>query len=165
MFSFLSLFSCVSQSKKEINGSKIKFRLNDPILSKPGKRTVVDPETNTSRAFSSYIEYTPRLEPKITIRYDDSSNLIYDLQGNIYSGGLSIHNVKKIRIENEVKNDTLWIKNYVEIKRIPGKESATINGYNYSKQNKIKVPKDIKTIKIQLLEDFSAIPKRPCSNG
>lgn len=140
MFSFLSLFSCFSQSKKEVNGSKIKYLLNDPILSKPGKQTVVDPETNTSRTFSSYIEYTPRLEPKVIIKSHNANQLIYDLQGNIYSGGLSIHNVKKIRIENEVKNDTLWVKNYVEIKRIPGKESATINGYNYSKQNKIKVP-------------------------
>ena len=94
------------------------------------------------------------MEHAILIQSQSGNELIFLLQGNIASGGLSINKIKKIRFEKaEQIGDSITLKYYVEIVNLAGKEAATVEGYNYSKEELYTIPKDVKAIKIELYEN------------
>lgn len=47
----------------------------------------------------------------------------------------------------------MTLRYYVEVKKIPGKESSDVVGYNYTKDEIYKIPNDVKIIKIELYEN------------
>ncbi len=107
---------------------------------------------------SSALQYFPKasleaVEPKITILNKSANKVDFKIQGNIVSNGLSINKVKKIRTEQEVVNNQLNLKVIVEVVYISGKEGSGIEGYNYEQQREIEIPKNIKSLKIDLIED------------
>lgn len=106
-----------------------------------------------------YVRYRQRvpiidiLEPQINIVHQKGTELKYQLQGNISSGGMSISQVKTIRLEKEIIEDQLILKHIVMVKHPPGKEGNNVMGYNYMKEEKFKIPNGIKVIKIELHEE------------
>ncbi|MNE77985.1 hypothetical protein D3C80_1743480 [compost metagenome] len=83
-----------------------------------------------------------------------AETLKFRLQGNVHSSGHTINQVRKIRFEKgEQYGNTITLRYFVEIKRIPGKEKADVRGYNYTKDETYKIPNDVKLIKIELYED------------
>ncbi|MCJ7936070.1 MAG: hypothetical protein MUW56_21190 [Chryseobacterium sp.] len=84
----------------------------------------------------------------------NAETLKFRIQRNISSGGHTIHQVRKIRFEEGEQNgNSITLRYYVEIKKVPGKESADVKGYNYTKDESYKIPDDVKIIKIELYED------------
>ena len=137
-------FSCSAQKKLQI----------ETILKQTTRVTSQDVETG--RVFNRTTSFlkTKRLDPMIVMQAQNENKLTFLLQGSISSGGLSINNVKKIRFEKEVQSgDTLTLKYIVEIKRIPGKESANVAGYNFTKEESYKIPEDAKIIRIELYHE------------
>lgn len=88
--------------------------------------------------------------PEIVFTFNDTNAITYQIKGYNTSGGHSINKIKKIRNEKELLDGVLVIKHYVEIVRKPGKESANILGYSYSKNERFKLPKNIKKVRIEL---------------
>lgn len=143
--SFLALFSC------ETNAQKLNITT---IYSEPKRITREIPETGAVYNYTTSKEVTERFSPMIVMISKNAEILKFRIQGNISSGGHNIHRIKKIRFEKGEQNgNSMILKYYVEIKRIPGKESAGVTGYNYSKDESFKIPNDIKIIKIELYED------------
>jgi hypothetical protein len=141
LFSFLS---CFAQKKLKI----------ETIISKTTTVTRVNPETGKQYTTSKFVEVTERFHPSINIKTEENNALSILLEGNITSAGLSCNRIKKIRyVKGKPLGDTITLKYYVEIKNIPGKESAGVNGYNYRKLISYKIPKDIKVVKVELYED------------
>ena len=90
----------------------------------------------------------------------DSKNLIRKETDQLALRGAYFHFQKMpavpllIRFERgEQKGNTITLRYYVEIKKYPGKESADVKGYNYTKDEIYKIPNDVKLINIQLYED------------
>lgn len=84
------------------------------------------------------------------------------MQGNIYSGGHNIRQVRKIRFEKgDDAGDSLILRYYVEVRKIPGKENANVAGYNYSKDISYRIPKDVKMIKVELYEERQEQESKP----
>ena len=96
--------------------------------------------------------------PEISIENRTRDKLDYEIKGNIVSGGLSIHKVKKIIQDKHIANDTLFVKHYTQTIHIAGKEGATVEGYNYRQKESLNIPDSIKTIKIELYENRLNIP-------
>ena len=143
---FLSFFSCSGQEKLH----------TETILTRLARVTSKDVESGRVFNRNSYIPITKRLEPEILIINQDKNKLTYSLQGSISSSGHSIYRVNKIRFEKgERAADTLTLKYFVEIKKIPGKEGANVRGENYRQQAAFKVPKDVNVIHIELYEEHS----------
>lgn len=140
---FIPFISCFAQKKlqtetifirhqtacKNVNGKYIRYRASVPL--------------------------TKRLEPQVIILSQDKQNMSYELQGHISSAGLSINRVKNIRVEKEINKTQLTLKHIVDIKGIAGKEGAMIIGYNYKKEEELKIPEGIQVIKIELYEERS----------
>lgn len=162
MFGLFSIFSCNAQNKKAQPAVEHKLQVAT-IFTKPERKVITDPETNSNRTLNTYTAVTERLAHKIKIQSQAKNYLTYSLEGNISSGGLTINKVKKIRIEKTVLNDTLFIKNIVEIIRIAGKESAIINGYNYKKTEQLEIESHIKIVQIELVEDYLNNPNKTAS--
>ncbi|WP_291117018.1 hypothetical protein [Empedobacter sp. UBA7248] len=141
LFPFLS---CSAQNKLKI----------ETILAAPARVTAQNTETGIIYSQSRYVTQTARLEHAILMQNQSDNKLIFQLQGNISSGGLSINKVKKIRFEKaEPIGDSITLKYFLEIVNIAGKEGATVQGYNYSKMQSHTIPKNAKVIKIELYED------------
>ncbi|WP_407481311.1 hypothetical protein [Elizabethkingia meningoseptica] len=143
--SFLTLFGCNTNAQK----------LNvTTIYSEPKRSTREVPETGGIHNYTARKEVTERFSPMIVMISKNAEILKFRIQGNISSGGHNINRIKKIRFEKGEQNgNSMTLKYYVEIKRIPGKESADVTGYNYSKDESFKIPNDIKIIKIELYEE------------
>ena len=145
LISFLALFSC------ETNAQKLNITT---IYSEPKRSTKEVPETGAVYNYTTRKEVTERFSPTIVMISKNAEILKFRIQGNISSGGHNINRTRKIRFEKGEQNgNSITLKYYVEIKRIPGKESADVTGYNYSKDESFKIPNDIKIIKIELYED------------
>lgn len=143
---FLNFFSCAAQKKLH----------TETIFAKLARVTSKDVQTGRVFPNDTYIPITKRLEPEIILKKKDNNKFTFSIQGNISTGGHAINRVKKIRIEKGVQSgDTLTLKYFVEIKQIPGKESANVRGYNYTKQETYNIPKDVKVINIELYEDHT----------
>lgn len=124
------------------------------IYTEPKRVTKEVPETGSIHTFTTRKEVTERLDPGVFMLSKNAEILKFRIQGNISSGGHTIQQVKKIRFEKgEQDGNTTTLKYYVEIKRIPGKESANIRGYNYTKEETYKIPNDVKIIRVEVYED------------
>ncbi|REC42917.1 hypothetical protein DRF67_19975 [Chryseobacterium pennipullorum] len=142
---FLALSGCKSDARK-VNISTIYT----------GPKTVVReiPETHKIHRYTTHEEVTKRLDPMVVMVSKNDNTLAFRIQGNISSGGLRMNQIRKIRFEKGKRTgNTLTLKYYVEIKKRPGKESADVAGYNYTKDEICKIPDDVKIIKIELYED------------
>jgi len=143
--SFLTLFGC------ETNAQKLN---TTTIYSEPKRSTKEVPETGAVHNYITRKEVTERLSPMIVMTSKNAEILKFQIQGNISSGGLNINQVRKIRFEKGEQNgNSMTLRYYVEIKKIPGKESADVVGYNYTKDETYKIPSDVKIIKIELYEE------------
>lgn len=140
MFSLLSLFGCKISDRK----LHIETVLGEYVKA---SRTA---ENGAHIRYNKRITKTPLLEPKIDDIQKVDNKLAYNIQGHINAGGRTIYRIKNIRTDKIVQNDTLFIKHYVEIKTIPGKEGANVMGYNYSQKFNQKVQSGIKKVKIEL---------------
>ena len=127
--------------------SKLKI---EPIFTEFSEIQVIDSLTDVKSYKDIRVALTPKLEPEIEVLDLTPTKIRYQLKGNIASGGLGIFNVKKIRVQDSIENDTLILKHYVEVVRVAGKESNSIIGYNYSKINLRAIDKNIKAICIEL---------------
>lgn len=124
------------------------------IYAEPNRVTKEIPETGKSHTYTTHKAITERLNPKIVMLSKNAEELQFQIQGNISSGGHTIHQVRKIRFEKgEQSGNTITLKYYVEIKKKPGKESANVEGYNYIQDEIYKIPGDIKIIRIELYEE------------
>lgn len=94
-------------------------------------------------------------EPQINIKTQKAKQIEYELKGHNSSGGLSINKIKKIRTEQEIIDNILVIRHYAVINGIPGKEGNNVLGYNYVKENHLKIPKNIMKVKIELYHEFT----------
>ena len=132
------------------------------IVSHPQKELYTDSITGKSIKRTKLVSKIKRLEPNIKIIHSNTRKIEFSLQGNITSGGHSINNVKKIKLEKEDNKNEIVLKYYVEIKRVAGKESANVNGYNYFQNETFAIPKNTTSIKIQLYERYidSKIPSK-----
>lgn len=127
-----------------------------PIYTEPKRVTKEIPETGKIQTYTTRKAVTERLSPKILMLSKNTETLQFRLQGNISSSGHTIHQVRKIRFgKGERNGNTITLRYYVEIKKIPGKESANILGYNYTKDEIYKIPNDVKIIRVELYEDRS----------
>ncbi|UDQ52647.1 MULTISPECIES: hypothetical protein [Chryseobacterium] len=114
------------------------------------------PETGKTHTYTTRKEVTERLNPVIIMHSKNDKTLAFRIQGNISSDGHVINQIRKIRSKKGEQNgNTVTLRYYAEIKKIPGKESADVVGYNYIKDEIYKVPDDIKIIKIELYEGHS----------
>lgn len=146
MFVLLTLnISCQGQSKMETEVLVTDIKAFEKVLSNRKK-------TNNERV---YVDISQKLEPQILIHHKQEKEIIYRIQGNVKSGGLSINAPKKIVSQHVMSNDTLIITNTVNIVGIAGKEGNNIKGYNYQQDEKLPIPNKIKIVKIQLYEEFS----------
>lgn len=109
-------------------------------------------KTNDQRV---YVDISQKLEPNILINDKQGNEIVYHIQGNVKSGGLSINVPKKIASHQIISNDTLVITHIVNIVGISGKEGSSISGYNYQQKELLNIPNEIKMVKIQLYEEFS----------
>lgn len=143
--SFFALLGCKG------NAQKLQVSV---IYSVPNRVTKEVPETGKIHTYTARKSVTERLNPMIFMLSKNAEALQFRIQGNISSGGHTIHQVRKIRFERGVQSgNTITLKYYVEIKKKPGKESANVQGYNYTQDEIYKIPGDIKIIKIELYEE------------
>ena len=119
------------------------------------KRVIKEiPGAGVAHAYTTHKEVTERLDPKIFMLSKNAETLKFRIQGNISSGGHTINQVRKIRFEKGVQNgNTITLRYYTEVKRVSGKESANVRGYNYTKDEVYRIPADVKIIKIELYEE------------
>ncbi|WP_407488173.1 hypothetical protein [Elizabethkingia anophelis] len=143
--SFLILFGC------EANAQKLNVTT---IYSEPNRVTREVPETSGKHTYTTRKEVTERLNPMIVMTSKNAEILKFRIQGNISSGGLNINKIRKTRLEKVTQNgNSMTLRYYVEIKKIPGKEGSDVVGYNYTKDETYKIPNDVKIIKIELYEN------------
>ncbi|UKB86118.1 hypothetical protein LF887_10975 [Chryseobacterium sp. MEBOG06] len=143
--SFLALVSCKADAQK------LKVFT---IFREPKKVAKEVSETGKTHTYTTRQEVTERLNPLIFMLSKNDGTLKFRLQGNISSSGHSIRQVRKMRYEKGEQNGNfITLRYFVEIKKIPGKESADVKGYNYSKDETYTIPKDVKVINIELYED------------
>lgn len=125
-----------------------------PIYSKLNTLTIPLDENGATHTYTTSRDAADRLKPNIKLLTKRNKKLKFRIQGNISSGGLSMNRIIKIRLEKEEqKSDSLTLRYHVEIRKISGKESATIKGYNYAKDMVYNIPKNKKVIRIQLYHD------------
>lgn len=143
---FLTLNSCKTQDQK--------LQIS-PIYAEPKKLINASSEDGKEYLITSLTEVTQRLQALIAIVSQNKEKLKLHIQGNISSAGLSIQKVRKIRFEEtKLEDNSISLKYMVEIKKIPGKESANIRGYNYEQEMNYEIPKGVKYIKLELYEDY-----------
>ena len=143
MLFFCSLLGCSAQ--------KIK---TEAILATPIPVSIQNKDNGRHTYKTAWETKTVVLEPQITLAQIDKNKATFQLQGNIRSGGHAINQVGKIRLAQNDKTETaVTLKYYVEIKRIPGKESANVIGYNYTSLETYKIPNGINIINVELYED------------
>ncbi|MEG0926678.1 hypothetical protein [Chryseobacterium sp.] len=148
-FIILTSFLALSGCKTGVQKLKISA-----IYTEPKKVTREIPGTDSTHTFTTRTEVTERLAPMIFMLSKNAEMLKFRIQGNISSSEHSIHQIRKIRFEKGEQNGNyMTLRYYVEIKKMPGKESANVQGYNYTKDEAYKIPDDVKLIKIELYED------------
>jgi len=133
-------------------GTNKKIKI-EPIITEPIRVKVQNPETGALSYKNSYKMVTDPLAPQIIVIENKGGSVHYRIQGNIRSGGLSIHRVKRVSLERVIVGDVLVLRHTAMVIRLAGKEGSLIKGYNYSKEEYQPIPKGIKSIKIELYED------------
>ncbi len=144
MFLLCSLFSCKGAKSISI----------EPILASPKRIPVEHPETGRTSYRNTYVAHTPRCPADIQVLGYSGNQILLRIQGNISSSGFHKQKLHQISLHDNIIGDTLVLKYTINLKRIPGKASAHIQGYNYVTEKKYTVPKAIKKIQIELLEEL-----------
>lgn len=148
---FIILTSFLTLSGCNTNSQKMQITA---IYAKPKRVTREVPETGATHTYTTNKEVTERLKPVIFMLSKNAETLQFRIQGNISSGGHTINKLRKLRLEKGKQNgNTITLKYYIEIKKISGKESVYVLGYNYTKDETYKIPNDVKVIRIELYED------------
>ena len=148
---FMVLASFLALSGCKTDAQKLKI---SAIYTEPNRITKEIPETGAPHTYTTHREVTERLKPMVFMLSKNKEALKFRIQGNIGSGGHSIHQVSKIRFEKGEQNgNSITLRYYVEIKKLPGKESAGVQGYNYTKDETYPIPDGVKIIKIELYEE------------
>lgn len=138
------------------NAQKLKVT---PIYSEPKRITKEISETGKPHTYATHKAVTERFTPGIIMLSKNTGRLKFRIRGNVSSGGHTIYQVRKIRLEKGEQNgNTITLRYYTEIKKYPGKESANIQGYNYTKNEIYKIPDDVKIIRIELYEEWMNDP-------
>lgn len=151
MKQILVLISFVAFAGCKINTQKLQI---SAIQTVPKRVAKENSETGTTYTFTSRNEITERFAPQIFMLSKTVETLEFRIQGNINSSGHTMSQVRKIRFEKgEQYGNTITLRYFVEIKKIPGKENEDVRGYNYTKDEKYKIPNDVKLIQIELYED------------
>lgn len=124
------------------------------IYTEPKQVTREVPETGEQHTYTTSQEVTERLVPAVSLVSKEDKVLRFRIQGNISSRGHRICNVSKIRFEQgEEFGNSITLKYYVVVKHISGKESGNVAGYNYNKEEKYKIPANVKVINIEVYEE------------
>lgn len=89
-------------------------------------------------------------QPQFLIHKHNEKSLSYQIQGFISSFGHYKKSLKKIKTENQIHQNTLYIKHTIVTKKGFGKEGAYIIGYNFQQQKQVKIPTSIQTIILTL---------------
>ena len=145
MFVLLTLnINCQGQSRMETEVLVTDIKAFEKVLNNRKK-------TNNERV---YVDISQKLEPQILINHKKDKEIVYRIQGNVKSGGLSINVPKKIVSQHVVSNDTLIITHTVNIVGIAGKEGNNIEGYNYEQEEQLHIPNGINVIQIKLYAEF-----------
>ncbi|WP_185155114.1 hypothetical protein [Chryseobacterium sp. c4a] len=145
---FTSLFALISC---KTSSQKLKVTA---IYTEPKRVTKEVSTTGKTHTYTTRMAVMERFDPKVFMLSRNAEILQFRIQGNISSGGHTIHQVRKIRFEKGTQNgNIITLKYYVEIKKIPGKESANVQGYNYTNDETYKIPNDVKIIRVELYED------------
>ncbi|WP_347219451.1 hypothetical protein [Chryseobacterium sp.] len=148
---FLILTSLFALLGCKSNAQKLQVT---PIYTEPQRVTKEIPETGENHTYTTRKAVVERLNPMIFMLSKNSERLQFRIQGNISSGGHSVHQVRRIRLEKgEQTGNTITLRYYVEIKKVSGKERANVQGYNYTKDEIYKIPADVKVIRTELYED------------
>lgn len=143
--SFLALYGCKTDAQK--------LQIST-IYTEPKQVTREISGTDKTHSYTTYKEVTERIDPMIFMLSKNGETLNFRIQGNISSGGHTIHQVRKIRFEKgEPSGNSITLRYFVEIKRMAGKESVNVKGYNYTEEETYKIPNVVKIIKIELYED------------
>ena len=109
-------------------------------------------ENNCTSENNNFINKNKSKESSIQIICLDIGKIEYLLNGMIESDKKFQKTITKIRAKTEILQGILYIKHFVEIKQTNRKEFNNICYYSYSKEEKIKLPKNIISIKIELFE-------------
>lgn len=152
--SLFGLLGCSAEAQK-----KLKI---EPVYVQPHRVSRETQETGRTHTYTTNKEVTKRLTPQVVMLDSADGKWRFRLQGNIYSGGHNIRQVKKIRFEKgDDLEESLTLRYYVEVRKIPGKESANVSGYNYSKDIRYSIPKNVKMIKVELYEEHQEQEEQP----
>ncbi|RRJ92641.1 hypothetical protein EG240_02310 [Paenimyroides tangerinum] len=108
---------------------------------------------------NEFIPHQEKENCKIDIISLNEERINYILKGIIESDKTFQKSIKQVKTKKEISKEILYIKHFVEIKEINRKEYDNICYYNYSKEEKIKLPKNIISIKIELFEGIISSPK------
>lgn len=92
------------------------------------------------------------IQSSINIILFDEKRMEYMLNGMIFSDKIFQKKIKSIHVEKEISQGILYIKHFVEIRQYKRSKFDSICYYLYSKKEKIKLPKNIISIKIELFE-------------
>lgn len=126
----------------------------ETILAEPSRITQEDPETGKTIQRTTLSVVTNVLKPMIKLQSKTNDKITFLLQGNISSSGHSINKVRRIRLEKvQQESNSVWLKYYVEIKYIPGKEGANVRGYNYSQEETYHIPEGVQSVYVEMYED------------
>lgn len=142
MFCFFSFFSCSSPSKLQV-----EMVLSEPVRFKANEESGDKTTFRNKRAAVS-----AQNESKIEVFNQHSKCINYQLQGFVSSSGLAINRVKRIGLEKVMTGDSLLLKHIVEIVRIPGKEGNLVMGYNYTKNESVRIPDSVRFVRFELYE-------------
>ncbi len=124
------------------------------VMSEPKRVTREVPETGKQHTYTTYQEVTERFVPAVYLLSKEGNLVVFNIQGNIASGGHHIQHVSKIRFEEgEQSGNSVSLKYYVIIKHKPGKEGASIAGYNYSQEKEYKIPAHVKVVHVEVYEE------------
>lgn len=145
LIAFSALFGCKTTT------GKLQVTV---IYSEPKRVTRAVPETGAASAYTTNKVVTKRFDPMVFMLSKNVEKFSFRIQGNISSGGHHSNQVRKIRLEKgKQEGNSITLRYYAEVKKIPGKESANVMGYNYAKDETYEIPDDIKIIRIELYED------------
>ena len=148
---FIILTSFLVLSGCKTNAQKLQVTT---IYSEPNRVTREVPEPGGKYTYTTRKEATERLNPMIVMISKNAEILKFRIQGNISSGGLNINKIRKIRFEKgEQTGNSITLRYFAEVKKIPGKEGSDVVGYNYTKDETYKISGEVKIIKIELYED------------
>ncbi|MBF0596368.1 hypothetical protein [Faecalibacter rhinopitheci] len=136
-------------------GTKSRYT-STPILRKLNYINQFDSLGNIIGKERKWITETQKLPYGIELITKNKSSIYYKLQGNYHSSGLNATTLKNISTALSTENDTLKIKHIVTTKNGFGKEGNNIVGYNFTKTNSVKIPKNIKAIQIEM-EEYNSV--------